>query len=112
MWWLSGGLAVALAAVEMPYDGIDQDLDGFDLVDVDGDGEPSVLAGGGDCNDRDSRVHPDMRDARRDGVDNDCDGADGEDRITAPPLWWLFGVAIAARRAFGPVGAAWQALGR
>ena len=47
-----------------------------------------------------------------DGVDNDCDGADGEDRITAPPLWWFFGVAIAARRAFGPVSAAWQALGR
>ena len=39
MWWLGGVLTVALAAVEMPYDGIDQDLDGFDLVDVDGDGD-------------------------------------------------------------------------
>ncbi|TNE90046.1 MAG: hypothetical protein EP330_09465 [Deltaproteobacteria bacterium] len=95
--------ALALVAGEMPYDGIDQDGDGVDLVDVDGDGFPSELVGGGDCNDRDPRVHPDACDSERDGIDLDCDGADGED----PPDTWL----SAARRAFERAVAAWRRFG-
>jgi len=67
----------ALLGREIPYDGIDQDGDGADWVDVDGDGEPSVLAFGRDCNDRDPTVHPGARDRVGDGVDSDCDGGDG-----------------------------------
>ncbi|MEZ4319352.1 MAG: putative metal-binding motif-containing protein [Myxococcota bacterium] len=72
MWWL-----MWMAIPEIPYDGIDQDGDGRDLVDLDGDGEPSVLAFGRDCNDRDPAVHPRARDVRGDHVDSDCDGSDG-----------------------------------
>lgn len=75
MWTLL--CAAALAAAEVPYDGLDQDGDGKDLVDVDGDGIPSELAFGGDCNDRDPRVHPAAPDPPGDGVDADCDGVDG-----------------------------------
>ncbi|MCB9673720.1 MAG: putative metal-binding motif-containing protein [Alphaproteobacteria bacterium] len=71
MWWFS------IVFTEIPYDGIDQDLDGADLVDQDGDGEPSVLAWGRDCNDRDPTVHPRARDVPGDGRDSDCDGSDG-----------------------------------
>lgn len=96
MWILL--FAVALGGAEMPYDGIDQDGDGLDLVDVDGDGYASVLVGGGDCNDRDGRVHPGATDRTRDGVDDDCDGADGEDGEGQRPS--------ASLRASGPVAAA------
>ena len=45
-------------ATEVPYDGVDQDRDGSDLVDVDRDGWAGVLAGGPDCNDSDPTVRP------------------------------------------------------
>lgn len=77
MWWLMFTLGT-----EIPYDGIDQDGDGCDLVDVDGDGATSVLAGGRDCNDRDAAVHPRARDVEGDRIDADCGGSDGGDR------WW------------------------
>ncbi len=70
--------------LEIPYDGIDQDADGVDLVDVDGDGHASVLAGGGDCDDRRDWVHPGAWDAPRDGVDADCDGDDPSGEWTRP----------------------------
>jgi len=73
---------VWMGAVERPYDGIDQDGDGRDLVDVDGDGWSSTLVFGGDCNDRDATVHPRARDRWGDGVDSNCDGADGN-----PTAW-------------------------
>jgi hypothetical protein len=44
-------------AIEVPYDGIDQDCDGSDLRDVDLDGYESVAVSGSDCNDYDSSVH-------------------------------------------------------
>ncbi len=75
-----------LAAVEIPYDGIDQDGDGVDLVDRDLDGWPSELAGGRDCNDRDPEVHPGVRDRDGDRIDADCDGWDGDLEYPKPPL--------------------------
>ncbi|MFH1607914.1 MAG: hypothetical protein ABIA78_02170, partial [archaeon] len=44
-------------ADEIPYDGIDQDCDGFDLTDVDDDGYDSEIAGGDDCNDDDAEYN-------------------------------------------------------
>ncbi|MCO4746042.1 MAG: hypothetical protein KC912_14700 [Proteobacteria bacterium] len=46
-------------------------------VDEDGDGS---LACSGDCNDQDPSVHPGAKDVRGDGIDSDCDGANGHDR--------------------------------
>lgn len=59
-------------AEEVPYDGIDQDCDGEDLVDVDGDG----YALADDCDDSDASVHPDAEELAYDGIDQDCDGDD------------------------------------
>ena len=113
MWWL---LPVALAATEMPYDGIDQDGDGVDLVDVDGDGFASVLAFGPDCNDRDDRVRPDAWDWRVDGIDRNCDGADApawmpreRGALGSWALWLIGGISLAARIAFGRAVAAGRA---
>jgi len=88
-------------------DGIDQDCDGHDGVDVDGDGYADLASGGDDCDDTDPDLSPvdsdqdgfstcdgDCDDGTAevapgreeicDGVDTDCDGAldddaDGED---------------------------------
>ncbi len=73
--WLAWLLTQA-HPLEIPYDGIDQDADGVDLIDVDGDGQASVLAGGTDCDDRRAWVHAGAWDAPGDGVDADCDGDD------------------------------------
>ncbi len=58
-------------AQEVPYDGIDQDCDGFDLTDVDGDGFD--WGAGTDCNDNDASIHPEAKEVA-DGIDNNCDG--------------------------------------
>jgi len=67
-------------AEELPYDGIDQDCDGADLVDVDGDGVPAEPFGA-DCDDTNTAVHGAFE---ADGIaaaaeacnlrDDDCDG--------------------------------------
>ncbi|MFM7203562.1 MAG: MopE-related protein [Myxococcota bacterium] len=63
-------------ASELPYDGIDQDCDGADLLDVDGDGALGLPAGGDDCDDTDSDRFPGHDETPYDGVDQDCDGTD------------------------------------
>ena len=45
-------------ALEVPYDGIDQDCDEVDLTDVDGDGYDAEVIGGDDCDDTDPAINP------------------------------------------------------
>ncbi|MBI2631456.1 hypothetical protein HYW75_00445, partial [Candidatus Pacearchaeota archaeon] len=45
-------------AIEIPYDGIDQNCDGKDLVDVDKDNYASIKVGGEDCNDENFTINP------------------------------------------------------
>jgi hypothetical protein len=67
-------------ANEVPYDGIDQDCSGADLMDVDGDGHDSAAVGGTDCDDSNAAISPDAQEGPygdatcTDLVDNDCDG--------------------------------------
>ncbi len=66
---------VSPGADEAPYDGIDQDCDGYDLTDVDGDGYDGGMFGP-DCDDADPDLHPGADEVPYDGVDQDCDGYD------------------------------------
>jgi hypothetical protein len=61
---------------ERPYDGIDQDCDGFDLTDVDRDGFDGRSGGGNDCDDFDDTIHPGATEIALDDVDQNCDGLD------------------------------------
>jgi hypothetical protein len=67
--------AVFPGAVEVAYNGIDEDCDGADLTDVDGDGFPGG-PDGVDCDDGDSSIHPGADEVPYDGVDDDCNGGD------------------------------------
>ena len=64
-----------LGAEEVPYDGVDQDCDGEDLIDVDADGSAGG-PDGPDCNDEDPSIFPGATEVAKDGIDQDCDGAD------------------------------------
>jgi MYXO-CTERM domain-containing protein len=66
-------------APEIPYDGIDQDCDGVDGLDLDGDGYPGG-PNGTDCNDYDASINPSMTETP-DGRDEDCDGIVDEGTI-------------------------------
>ena len=61
-------------AVEVWYDGVDQDCSGGSDYDVDGDGYGSSAYGGLDCDDGSGEVSPDAAELWYDGVDADCDG--------------------------------------
>ena len=61
--------------VDNPYDGIDQDCSGGDLIDVDGDTFSALVAGGSDCDDTDNTVNPRATEAPGNGKDDDCDPA-------------------------------------
>ncbi len=67
-----GDATVFPDAVDVPYDGVDQDCSGADLADVDNDLHDAVAAGGDDCDDTDPYVHPGQAEAC-DGVDTNCD---------------------------------------
>ncbi len=67
------------AVPEIPYNGIDEDCDGFDLVDVDGDGADGAAVGGPDCDDNQPAVAPGHPERAGDGLDNDCDPSNDDD---------------------------------
>ncbi len=60
-------------ATEVPYNGIDEDCDGFDLDDLDEDGYVGG-AYGDDCDDADAAVNPDAAEDCDNTIDDDCDG--------------------------------------
>ena len=73
---------------EVPYDGVDQDCDGYDLTDVDGDVWDAVEAGGEDCDDSDPDINPWATELCND-IDDDCDGlVDGQDPDLADGTTW------------------------
>ena len=99
-------------APEVPYDGVDQDCDGADVVDVDGDG----YAGGPDgpdCHDEDAQVFPGAEEDLS-AIDRNCDGyADPTAPLklgcrhgpAAPQAaWWLFAWVLGLRAVLGLVG--------
>ena len=63
-------------AVEIAYDGVDQDCDLQDMRDLDEDGYDGELAGGTDCDDEDGAVYPGADEIAYDDIDQDCDGVD------------------------------------
>ncbi|NCG20627.1 MAG: hypothetical protein GWP91_16585 [Rhodobacterales bacterium] len=63
-------------ATEIPNDNIDQDCDGFDVVDADNDGFVSDVSGGTDCDDNNAAVYPGAYEEPYNNVDEDCDGVE------------------------------------
>lgn len=61
-------------ADDVPYDGVDQDCQGGDLVDYDGDGYVGTAAGGDDCMDSNPEVNPGHEEVCYNGLDDNCSG--------------------------------------
>jgi hypothetical protein len=72
-----GNSSVYPNATEIPYDSLDNDCKGGDLIDVDGDGYVAEFMGGGDCEDYVAEVNPGELEVA-DGQDQDCDGLKDE----------------------------------
>lgn len=75
----AGGALIYPGALETPYDGIDQDCSGGDLIDVDGDGDAAIIAGGPDCDDGNPDFNSQATDWPYNGIDENCDGFDEVD---------------------------------
>ena len=84
-----GNAAIHPGAVDVADDGIDQDCDGADRVnlDRDGDGIPRPA----DCDDSNAAIRPGAFDVPEDGVNQDCDGVDARWRMPNTSLAYLFG---------------------
>ena len=67
-----GNAAIRPGAVDVPDNGVDEDCNGADAVDLDrdGDGIPRPL----DCDDANAAIKPGARDKRGNKVDEDCKG--------------------------------------
>jgi hypothetical protein len=81
-------------ALEIPYDGIDNDCVNGDLVDVDGDGYDSEVVGGSDCDDNDSSINPSSEDVYKNCM-NDAPNVEDIDKITVKE-GDLLGIAVDA----------------
>ncbi|MEC7983674.1 MAG: MopE-related protein [Myxococcota bacterium] len=67
---------VYVGAEEIANDGIDQDCDGEDRIDIDGDGYDANI----DCDDTNASIHPAAEEIC-DEVDNNCDGIIDDDAV-------------------------------
>lgn len=87
--------SICVLSQEVPYDGIDQDCDGFDLADVDGDGyckagyevtnrdlqcAKDLSYIGTDCDDVDKTIFPGAVEKTADDIDQNCNGPYDEDQ--------------------------------
>jgi len=66
--------AIRHGVVDIPDDGIDQNCDGADAINLDRDGDGSNRPA--DCNDANPAINPAVVDIPNDGIDQNCDGAD------------------------------------
>ncbi len=96
-------------ALDIPYDGIDQDCSGADLCDVDGDDYDHIVCGGKDCDDGNKDVHPGAHESYDSKLDENCDGFEsatwmvgGGGCSTSPAVpnaaWFGLLLAFGARR--------------
>jgi Putative metal-binding motif/RTX calcium-binding nonapeptide repeat (4 copies) len=88
--------AIRPGAADTPNDGVDQDCDGADAVDLDRDrdGVPVPL----DCDDGNARIRPNARERYGNKVDEDCNGrADPLQSITTPVIARFVAAPGAAR---------------
>ncbi len=96
-------------AVDLWYDGVDQDCDGANDYDRDGDGYAWDAYGGDDCNDDDPNIHPGEPEVCDDDIDQDCDGTSNAcSFVDDVPLTdgdaWFYGESAAERVGQGDPG--------
>ena len=79
--------SVSPLASDLLTDGLDEDCDGIDGLDLDGDGAPGWNGGGTDCNDSDPEIGP-TRPELCNELDDDCDGVvDGLSPLDGAPVF-------------------------